>query len=339
MKSSAQPSKNRIVHRCFLLSISIIIIAFLFIFLHSRSNLFFYFLLLFISLGFSFYFWLSFIPFFPDSLVNFLNLLQTIMLSFFRRTNSTYHIQAGKFNKDYFVIQDKPQLDALLIGENSKVIVINNVGRKRVVPPGYQFINKKEQVLHTFDLLSHHFYWGPLKTLKSERNHIPDIDLNHAHLLTLKIAQTKWQTKNRITIIPLFSIFYNFSTNADEKQLDNLSLKISDYFSDRNTNGELQTEINQIIGVRVTHIWKTYLENSSSKEILTLTDHNSSLRKKLMVDINTIINKKITVGISGSDKFVEPNLLADINPLDHWELLNIKAFLNNLWIQQEVPKL
>ena len=58
-----------------------------------------------------------------------------------------------------------------------------------------------------------------------------------------------------------------------------------------------------------------------------------------MMDINTIINKKITVGISESDKFDEPNLLADINPLDHWELLNIKAFLNNLWIQQEVPKL
>ena len=142
MKVSPQPSKNRIVHRFFLLSLSIIIISFPFLFFQLRSYLFFYFLLLFISIGLSFYFWLSFVPYLPDSIAIFLNLLKTIILSFLRKTNSAYHIQAGKFDKDYFVIQDKPQLDALLIDENSKVIVINHIGRKRVILPGYQFINK-----------------------------------------------------------------------------------------------------------------------------------------------------------------------------------------------------
>jgi len=337
MNSSPQPSKSRIVQNYLIFALAIILIIFPFYILKSISSTVLFLFLILISVGSSFFFWVSFVPFFPESISGVISTIQTLILSIFRSTKSIYHIQAGKFDKDYFVIQNKPKLGALLIDENSVVIVINNGGKKRVCPPGYQFINTGEQVLHTFDIGFHHFYWGPLETENSFNNHISDLYLNQIHLRALRVAQTKCQTKDEISVVPSFSIFYDFSSLAGKKQLDEMSLNISNHFFANNINGELQIEINKLIGERVTKIWKVLLRKTNAKQILSPTDQNSSLMNIHLLSINTIINTKITGDTSDSHILKEFNKLGNINPLEQWGALNIRVFLNNLWIQQEVP--
>jgi len=336
MKSSPQPSKSRINQKYLIFTLTIILFIFPFFILKSLSSSILYFFLLFISIGSSLFFWTSFIPFFPENFSGFLNTIQTLILSIFRNTKSAYHIQAGKFDRDYFVLLDKPKLGALLIDENSVVIVINNAGKKRIFPSGYQFIKNEEQVLHTFDLGFHHFVWGPLKTENPFRNHTPDLDLNKIHLHSLRAAQTKWQTKDEITIIPSFSIFYNFSSLASKKQMEDMSLNISDYFSANKINGELQIEINKVIGECVTNIWKVFLEKANANQIISPTDQNLLLMDYFLLSINTIINKKIGEDTSNSHISKDSSRFKSVKPLEQWETLNIRVFLNNLWIQQGV---
>ena len=337
MKSSPQHSRSRINQNYLLFTLTIILFMFPFFLLKSFSTLIFYFFLLFISLGSSFYFWTSFIPFLPENIPGFFNTVQTIILSIFKSTKSAYLIQTGKFNKDYFIIQDKPKLGALLIDENSAVIVINNTGKKRILSPGYQFIKNGDQVLHTFDLGFHHFVWGPLETENPFRNYTPNLDLNQIHLHSLRAAQTKWQTKDEITVIPSFSIFYNFSSLTGEKQMEEMLLIISDYFSANKINGELQIEINKLIGECVTNIWRVLLEKINAKQIISLSNQNSSMMEYFLLRINTIINMKIGKDVSNSHILKDSNRLESVEPLEKWEPLNIWVFLNNLWIQQEVP--
>jgi len=337
MKSSPQPSKSRIDQIYLMFTLTIILFIFPFFLLKSPSSLILYFFLLFISIGSSLFFWISFIPFFPDNFSGFLNTIQTLILSIFRSSKSAYHIQAGRFDRDYFVIQDKPKLGALLIDEYSVVIVKNNAGKKRVFPPGYHFLKNGEQILHTFDLGFHHFVWGPLKTENPFRNHNPDFDLNQIHSHSLRAAQTKWQTKDEITVIPSFSIFYNFSFLTGKKQIEEMSLNISDYFSANKINGELQIEINKLIGECVANIWKVLLEKTNAKQIISPTNQNSSLMERFLLNINTIINMKIGEDTSNSHILEDSNGLESVKPLEQWETLNIRVFLNNLWIQQEVP--
>ena len=337
MKSSPQLTKGRNNQNYFIFALAIILVISPFFILKSLSNSVLFFSLVFISIGASLFFWTSFIPFFPESFLGFIYTIQTLVLSIFRNTRSVYHIQAGKFDKDYFVIQDKPNLGALLIDENSVVIVINNAGKKRIIPPGYQFIKNGEQVLHTFDLGFHHFFWGPLETDNPFRNNIPNLDLNQIHLQSLRAAQTKWQTKDEITVIPSFSIFYSFSSAVGIKQMEETLFNISDYFSANKTNGELQIEINKLIGERVTNIWKVLLEKTKTKQIIPPTDQYSLLMENFLLSINTIINTKPREDTSDSHISQGSNLLERVKPLEQWETLNIRVFLNNLWIQQEVP--
>jgi hypothetical protein len=276
------------------------------------------------------------VPFFPKSFLDFVNTIQTLFLSVFKNAKSVYHIQAGKFDRDYFVIREKPKLGALLIDENSVVVVINNAGKKRVFSSDYHFIKNGEQVLHTFDLGSHHFFWGPQDTENPFRDHIPDLDLNQIHLHSLRVAQTKWLTKDEIAVVPSFSIFYNFSSFAGKKQLEEMSLNISDYFSAKKITGELQIEINKLFGECVTNIWKVLLEKTNANQIISSTYQNSPLMDKFLMNINTIINTKTTEDTSDSYKFLESNRFERVKPLEHWETLNIRVFLKNLWIKQEV---
>ena len=266
-----------------------------------------------------------------------MNTIQTIILSIFRSTKSSFHIQAGKFHKDYFVIQDKPKLDALLVDENSVVIVINNAGKKRIIPPGYQFIKNGEQVLHTFDLGFHHFFWGPLETDNPFRNNIPNLDLNQIHSQSLRAAQTKWQSKDEITFVPSFSIFYNFSFAAGRKQVEEMLFNISDYFSANKIHGELQIEINKLIGGCVTDIWKVLLVKTNANQTISPTDQYSLLMDNILLSLNTKINTKPGEDTSDPQISQGSNLIESVKPLEQWEPLNIRVFLNNLWIQQEVP--
>jgi len=206
MKSSPKPSKSRSNQNNLMFTLTIILVIFPFFILKSLSSSILYFFLLFFCIGSSLFFWANFIPFFPESFSGFINTIKTLILSIFRSVKSANHIQAGKFDRDYFVIQDKPKLGALLIDENSAVIVINNAGKKRIIPPGYQFIKNGEQVLHTFDLGVHHFLLGLMETENQFRNNIPDLDLNQIHLHSLRAAKTKWQTKDENIIVPSFSI-------------------------------------------------------------------------------------------------------------------------------------
>jgi len=337
MKSSPQPIKSRNNQKYLMVTLAIILVIFPFFILKSLSSSILYFFLLFICIGSSLFFWVSFIPFFPESSSGFINTIQTLLLSIFKNTKSANQIQAGKFDRDYFAIQDKPKLSALLIDENSVVIVINNAGKKRIIPPGYQFINNGEQVLHTFDLGFHHFFWGPLETENPFRNNIPNLDLNQIHLHSLRAAQTKWQTKDGITVVPSFSIFYDFSSPTSRKQMEEMSLNISDYFSVNKINGELQIEINNLIGKCVTNIWKVLLDTTNAEQIISSTGQNSLLMEYLLFSINTIINTKTGEDILDSHIIKESNQLESVKPLEQWETLNIRVFGNNFWIQQEAP--
>jgi DNA-binding ferritin-like protein (Dps family) len=252
-----------------------------------------------------------------------------LILSIFRKTKSSYHIQAGKFDRDYFFIQKKPKLDALLVDEKSAVIVINNAGKKRVILHGFHFISNGEKALHTFDIGFHHFFWGPQETEKLFKNHIPDLDLSQAHLYSLRVAQTKCKTKDEITVVPSFSVFYDFSSPSEKNQLGEMLLDISDLFSANKIFGELQLEINELIGKHVTNICKDLLENTNAKQ---LTDQNSSLMDDILIKINT----KVIGDTSDSRIKKEHRLLESIKPLGYWKMLNIRVFLNNLWIEKDV---
>jgi len=332
MKSSSQTSKGKNYQSNFIFISALILIIFPFFLIKSVSSSILYLFILTISIGFSLFFWINFVPFFPKGFSGYFNAAQMLILSIFRETKSSYHIQAGKFDRDYFFIQNKPKLDALLIDEKSAVIMINNIGRKRVVLPGYRFINHGEKALHTFDIGFHHFFWGPQETEDLFRNHIP-IDLSQSHLQSLRVAQTKCQTKDEITVVPSFSVFYDFSSSIGKKHLGEMLINISDYFSINKIFGELQLEINKLIGERITNICKYLLKNTSVKQ---LTDQNSSLMDDILIKTNTIINIKIGGDTSDAHKKKGLHLLENINPLGQWEMLNIRVFLNNLWIQKDV---
>lgn len=333
MKSSSQTSKRKNYPGNFIFTSVLILVIFPFFIIKSVSSAILYFFILIISIGFSLFFWINFVPFFPKGFSGFFNAAQMLILSILRKTKSSYHIQAGKFDRDYFFIQNKPKLDALLIDEKSAVIMINNTGRKRVILPSYQFINNGEKALHTFDIGFHHFFWGPQETEDLFRNHTPYIDLSQAHLHSLRVAQTKCQTKDEITVIPSFSVFYGFSSPTGKKHLGEMLLNISDYFSANKIFGELQLEINKLIGEHITNICKDLLKNTSAKQ---LTDQNSSLMDEFLIKINTIINIKIGSDTSGAHTKKELHLLESIKPLGQWETLTIRVFLNNLWIQKDV---
>jgi len=337
MKLSLQPSKSRTYQSYLMVTLAILFVIFPFFILKSISNAILYLFLLFISIGSSLFFWVSFVPFFPISFPGFFNTIKTLILSIFRSTNPAYHIQAGKFDRDYFVIQDKPKLDALLIDENSAVIVINNERKKRVLSSGFQFINKGEQILHTFDLGFQHFFWGPQENENPFKYHIPDLNLNQIHLRSLRFAQTKYQTTYKITVIPSFSIFYGFSSLVGKKQMEEMLLNISNYFSSKKINGKLQIEINELIGKSVMNIWKVFLENTNAKQLISPADQNLLLMDKFLTKINTIINTKTAQEILDPTMFNESNLLKSVKPLEQWKALNIRVFLNNIWIQQDVP--
>lgn len=220
-------------------------------------------------------------------------------------------------------------MDALLIDEKSAVIVVNNDGKKRVILHGFHFISNREKALHTFDIGFHHFFWGPQKTEKLFRNHVPDLDLSQTHLHSLRVAQTKCKTKDEIKIVPSFSVFYDFSSPTGNKQLGEMLLNISDHFSANKIFGELQFEINELIGKHVTNICKDLLKNTNVKQ---LTDQNSSLMDDFLIKINT----NVSSNTSDSHIKKELHLLESIKPLGHWKMLNIRVFLNNLWIQKDV---
>lgn len=116
-----------------------------------------------------------------------------------------------------------------------------------------------------------------------------------------------------------------------------MSLNISDYFSVNKINGELQIEINKLIGECVANIWKVLLEKTNAKQIISPTNQNSSFMEYFLLNINTIINMKIGEDTSNSHILEDSNRLESVKPLEQWETLNIRVFLNNLWIQQEVP--
>ncbi len=337
MRSTPQSTESRINQSYLMFTLVIILVIFPFFILKSISSAILYFSLLFISFGSSLFFWVRFVPFFPVSFPGFINTIQTLILSILKRTKSSYHIQAGKFDRDYFVIQNKPRLDALLIDENSAVIVINDAGEKHVSPPGYQFIKIREQVLHTFDLGFHHFFWGPRENVNPFTYHNPNLDLNQTHLYSLNVAQTKCQTKDEITVVPSFSIFYNFSSLARKKQMEVMLLNVSDYFSANKINGELQIEINNLIGECVTNIWKVLVENTNTKRLIFPTNQKSSLIDDFLLKINTTINTKIIENESYSRTLKVSNRLESVKPLEQWEALIIRVFLKSLWIQKDIP--
>jgi len=253
-------------------------------------------------------------------------------------TKTSYHIQAGKLNNDYFVIQNKPNLGALLIDENSVVILINKAGKKRVCLPGFQFVKNGEQILHTFNLGFHHFFWGPAETENPFREHPSDLDFNQSHLHSLKINQTKWHTKDGAIVVPLFSIFYDFSFPADKSKIRERSLTISDYFSANNINGELQNEINKFIGERVTNIWKILLENTNTDQLTFSTNLKSSLLDDLITEVNTRINTKTAEDTSDTHKLNGSYRLDHIKHMKQWNMPNIKVYLIKIWVRKNIPK-
>lgn len=329
MIPSSQTSKSKNYQINFILTSALILVIFPFFIIKSVSSAILYFFILVILIVFSLFFWINFVPFFPKGFSGFFNTAQMLILSIFRKTKSSYYIQAGKFDKDYFFIQNKPKIDSLLIDEKSAVIVINNAGKKRVILHGFHFIRKDEKAIHTFDIGFHHFFWGPQKTEKLFRNHVPDLDLSQAHLHFLEVAKMKCKTKDEITIVPSFSIFYNFPSPTDKKHLEEMLLGISNHLSANKIFGELQFEINEIIGKHVTNICKDLLENTNGKQ---LSDQNSSLMDDILIKINT----EVSGDTSDSHIKKEHHLLESIKPLGHWEMLNIKVFLNNLWVEKDV---
>jgi len=329
MKSSSHTSKSKNYQIIFIFTSTFILVIFPFFIIKSDSSAILYFFILVISTGFSLFFWINFVPFFPKGFSGFFNTAQMLILSIFRKTKSSYHIQAGKFDRDYFFIQNKPKLDTLLIDERSAVIVINNAGKKRVILHGFHFISNREKALHTFDIGFHHFFWGPQETEKLFGNHVPDLGLSQAHLHSLRVAQTKCKTKDEITVIPSFSIFFDFSSPMGKNQLGEMLLGISDHFSANKIFGELQFEINELIGKHVTNICKDLLKNANVKQ---LTDQNSSLIDDILIKINT----KVSGDTSDSHIKKEHHPLESIKPLGYWEMLNIRVFLNNLWIEKDV---
>jgi len=336
MKPSLQTGKSRNNQGNLIFTFAIILVIFPLFIIKSVSSAILYFFILVVSIVFSLFFFINFVPFFPKSLSGFINITHTLALSIFRKTKSSYHIQVGKFDKDYFFIKNQPRLDALLIDEKSAVITINNASKKRVILSGYQFINNGEKALHTFDIGFHHFFWGPQEKENLYGNHIPDLDLSQAHMHSLRVTQTKCQIKDEITVVPSFSVFYDFSSPKGKRHLEKMLLDISDYFSTNKICGELQLEINKLIGEHVTNICKDLLENTSVKQITSPTDHNSSFLDDFSIKINTIINMKASNGTSDSHTKKELVLLESIKPLGQWEMLNIRVFLNDLWIQKDV---
>lgn len=335
MKPSSQTSKGKNYQINFIFTSALILAIFPFFIIKSASSAILFFFILVISTGFSLFFWINFVPFFPKGFSGFFNTVQMLILSIFRKTKSSYYIQAGKFDRDYFFIQNKPKLDTLLVDEKSAVIVINNAGKKRVILHGFHFISNGEKVLHTFDIGFHHFFWGPQETEKLFRNHVPDLNLSQAHLHSLRVAQTKCKTKDEITVVPSFSVFYDFSSPTGKKHLGELLLDISNHFSTNKIFGELQLEINELIGKHVINILKDLLENTSVKQ---LTNQDSSLMDDILIKINKTINTKVNGDTSDSHIKKELRLLESIKPLGQWEMLNIRVFLNNLWIEKDVQQ-
>ena len=119
--------------------------------------------------------------------------------------------------------------------------------------------------------------------------------------------------------------------------MEETSLNISDYFSVNKINGELQIEINRLIGECVTNIWKVFLKKTNANQIISPQDQNLLLVEYFLSSINTIINMKTGEDTSNSHILKDSNRLESVKPLELWETLNIRVFLNNLWIQQEVP--
>lgn len=303
-------------------------------FIKSLPNKILYSLFLLLSIFASFIFWINFVPSLHNNNGKLLNILNAVLLGLIQQAPSTFHIQSGKFDKDYFNIKNKPGLGSILVDNTSAVIVINKKKERRVLLPGFHFINHGEQVLHLINLNSSHFYWGlvdqkhphPLSNSMSEPS--------RGNLRSMHSTKTLSKSKDGLTVIPTFSIHYNFSRQQESQAIKDTLKELSDYFSAINIIGELDSHLKNLIGSSITSIWQALLEQTNAADLYSLTKKNLSLAEEFIRKINMYFDTKDRENILKSPNGQNARFPESTYFLKKIQLLNMGVYLESLWVDK-----
>ena len=261
--------------------------------------------------------------------------INAVMIGLIQQAPSTFHIQSGQFNKDYFNIQNKPRLVSLLVDRTSAAIVINKKKEKRVLLPGFHFINHVEQVLHLININSNHFYWGLVdrKHPHTLSNSMTEPGRNQLH--STNSSQTLSKSKDGFRVIPTFSIYFNFSSEQNPHQTKDFLMELSDYFSAKNIIGELDPHFKNLIGTSVTSIWQILLEQTYAADLYSRTEKTISLAEEYIGKINSFLDTKTRVNILNLPNGQNVKIPESIYFLKKLQLIKIKVYLESLWIEKQ----
>ncbi|MDO9545680.1 MAG: hypothetical protein Q7J07_02890 [Pelolinea sp.] len=213
-------------------------------------------------------------------------------------------------------------------------MIINRKEEKRILLYGFHFIKRGEQVLHLINFNIHHFYLGSNDRKNPSTISTSDsVDArNHLHLL--RSTQTSGRTKDGLTIVPRFSVYFNLLPDQDVQRTKDFLLDLSNIFSAQNIYGELHKHLEDLIGKSIISIWNTLIQETNTEELTTPTEEGLPLVDEYIRKINIFLNENSTEDIFNLPNRQIVNLPEGVHFLKKWKLLNLKVFLDTLWIEQ-----
>jgi hypothetical protein len=154
------------------------------------------------------------------------------------------------------------------------------------------------------------------------------------HLRSMHSSQTLSKTKDGFTVIPTFSIHYNFSREQGLLETKDSLRELSNYFSANNIFGELDSPLKNLIGSSITSFWQVLLEQTNAAEIYSLTEKNLSLAEEYIRQINTFLDSKTRLNILILPDGQNVKVPESIYYLKKLQLLNMRVYLESLWIEK-----
>ncbi len=243
--------------------------------------------------------------------------------SIFKHEQPFAVVTDAHFDIDYFALQRKPHFPALIVDDNS-VVVIKSANNQRKVLCGGTFDLKRGSVIsHIFDLRPGIITVGP----KTDPNHRTTISRRNAiekdsHSTTIHDQSFTFQTADGAEIAALFDIFYRLKYKNQSRQSRVNILALSALLERDHQTGNSRSHLEAKVGSIIAAAFR------DSMALITLDDFNHASRSKR--DLISFFQSKVDSAnfLTNSSKQDPKN--RQFSLLQAFEL---KIVLQEIWIR------
>jgi len=206
-------------------------------------------------------FWLFFFPFdFKDN-SHFISLPAVFCRLLRQNYDGKLQIKNGVFWRDYFSIQEKPHIPALMVDRNSVAVITNTRSSRIVLHPGNHLVERGAQIVHVFNTSPQYFQYGPGTSahpvVELER---ANSNLRRVHTLKRESANTRCQTRDGVVLIPVFMIHYRMHSVHSNRQTSARLKAFSALLEKEQTTGNMGKRIEALIGKMITGQFRRMIE-------------------------------------------------------------------------------